>query len=233
LLSMKNVEHPRSVRSFVLRGGRITVAQRRALEDYWARYGIESNGALDLEQIYGRRARRVVEIGFGHGENLLALAAQSPEADFLGIEVHRAGIGKLLLEAAALDLRNLRVLCRDAVEVLGGQLADASVDELMIFFPDPWPKKRHHKRRLIQDHFVELAARRLRPGGTLRVATDWQDYADQMLDVLTRSPLLANDEPAGGFCPRSATRPLTHFERRGARLGHDVWDLAFRRKPAG
>jgi tRNA (guanine-N7-)-methyltransferase len=230
---MKNVEHPRSVRSFVLRGGRITVAQQRALEDYWARYGIESTGALDLDHVFGRRARRVVEIGFGHGENLLALAALSPETDFLGIEVHRAGIGKLLLEAATLDLRNLRVLCRDAVEVLGGQLADSSVDELLIFFPDPWPKKRHHKRRLIQDGFVELAARRLRPGGTLRVATDWQDYAGQMLDVLTRSPLLANDEPAGGFCPRSATRPLTHFETRGARLGHGVWDLAFRRKPAG
>ncbi|MGH8314980.1 MAG: tRNA (guanosine(46)-N7)-methyltransferase TrmB [Steroidobacterales bacterium] len=230
---MTNVEHPRSVRSFVLRGGRITVAQRRALEDYWARYGIESNGALDLDQVFGRRARRVVEIGFGHGENILALAALSPETDFLGIEVHRAGIGKLLLEAAALDLQNLRVLCRDAVDVLGGQLADSSVDELLIFFPDPWPKKRHHKRRLIQDGFVELAARRLRPGGMLRVATDWQDYAEQMLDVLTRSPLLANDEPAGGFCPRSATRPLTHFEQRGARLGHDVWDLAFRRRPAG
>ncbi|MGH8265081.1 MAG: tRNA (guanosine(46)-N7)-methyltransferase TrmB [Steroidobacteraceae bacterium] len=230
---MTNVEHPRSVRSFVLRGGRITVAQRRALEDYWARYGIESNGALDLDQVFGRRARRVVEIGFGHGENILALAALSPETDFLGIEVHRAGIGKLLLEAAALDLQNLRVLCRDAVDVLGGQLADSSVDELLIFFPDPWPKKRHHKRRLIQDGFVELAARRLRPGGMLRVATDWQDYAEQMLDVLTRSPLLANDEPAGGFCPRSATRPLTHFEQRGARLGHDVWDLAFRRRAAG
>jgi tRNA (guanine-N7-)-methyltransferase len=230
---MKNVEHPRSVRSFVLRGGRITIAQRRALEDHWARYGIESGDALDLDDIFGRRARRIVEIGFGRGENLLALAATSPDTDFLGIEVHRAGIGKLLLEATALDLKNLRVICRDAVEVLGGQLQDSSVDELLIFFPDPWPKKRHYKRRLIQDEFVELAARRLRPGGTLRVATDWQNYAEQMLDVLSRSSLLENDDPAGGFCPRSATRPLTHFERRGARLGHSVWDLAFSRKPVG
>lgn len=221
------------MRSFVLRGGRITVAQRRALEDHWTRYGIEVDGGLDLDHVFGRRARRVVEIGFGHGENLLSLAAASQDTDFLGIEVHRAGIGKLLLEATALDLKNLRVICRDAVEVLGGQLPESCIDELLIFFPDPWPKTRHHKRRLIQDSFVELAAGRLRPGGMLRVATDWEHYAGQMLDVLTRSPLLENDDPAGGFCPRSASRPLTHFERRGARLGHGVWDLAFRRKPAG
>jgi tRNA (guanine-N7-)-methyltransferase len=230
---MADIEHPRGVRSFVLRGGRITVAQQRALAEYWTHFAIDTLERLDLDAIFGRKARRIVEIGFGHGENLLALAAASPDADYLGIEVHRAGIGKLLLEATALDLGNLRVVCRDAVEVLGGQLADSSVDELLIFFPDPWPKKRHHKRRLVQDGFVELAARKLRPGAILRVATDWQNYAEQMLDVLTRSPLLENEDPAGGFCQRPATRPLTHFEKRGARLGHGVGDLAFRRKPAG
>ncbi len=227
---MSDIEHRRGVRSFVLRGGRITHAQRRALAEHWSHFAIDATDPLDLDSIFGRRARRVVEIGFGHGENLVALAAASPDADFLGIEVHRAGIGKLLLEASTLDLENLRVICRDAVEVLGEQLADASVDELQIFFPDPWPKKRHHKRRLIQPPFVELAARKLKPGAVLRLATDWRDYAEQMLATLRECVTLDNLDIGGGYCARPATRPLTHFERRGTRLGHSVWDLAFRRK---
>ncbi|HZF17108.1 MAG TPA: tRNA (guanosine(46)-N7)-methyltransferase TrmB [Steroidobacteraceae bacterium] len=220
----------RSVRSFVLRSGRITVAQERALAEFGSRYVIDSSTALDLDVIFGRRAPRVIEIGFGHGENLLALAAKAPEQDFLGIEVHRPGVGKLLLEAAALGLGNLRVISRDAVEVLNEQLADACCDELLIFFPDPWPKKRHHKRRLVQAAFCELAARKLRPGGVLRLATDWQDYAQQMLETLRQCTALENLDADGGFCARPANRPPTHFERRGARLGHSVWDLAFRRR---
>lgn len=231
LSAMSTVEHLRGVRSFVLRGGRITTAQRRALEEHWGRYGIDSCEPLDLTAVFGRTAPRIVEIGFGHGENLLALAAASPQTDFLGIEVHRAGIGKLLLQAAAQDVRNLRVISRDAVEVLGQQLADASIEEILIFFPDPWPKKRHHKRRLIQDSFVQLAALKLRAGGILRLATDWQNYAEHMLETLRRSELLLNLDAAGGFCGRPASRPPTHFEKRGERLGHGVWDLAFRRKP--
>lgn len=227
---MSDIEHPRGVRSFVLRGGRITHAQRRALAEHWSRFAIDTTDPLDLDSIFGRKARRVVEIGFGHGENLLSVAAASPDTDFLGIEVHQAGIGKLLLEAAALDLQNLRVICRDAVTVLGEQLADAGVEELQIFFPDPWPKKRHHKRRLIQPAFIDLAARKLKPGGVLRLATDWQHYAEHMLDTLRQCSLLENLDGGGGYCARSAGRPVTHFERRGARLGHSVWDLAFRRR---
>ena len=229
---MSSSENRRTVRSFVLRAGRITVAQRRALAEFGSRYVIEATGALDLDVIFGRRAPRIVEIGFGHGENLLALAAASPESDFLGIEVHTPGVGKLMLEAAAADLANVRVVCRDAVEVLAQQIGDAACDEILVFFPDPWPKKRHHKRRLIQRPFVELAASKLRPGGVLRLATDWQDYAGQMLAVLSEYPALENLAPDGGYGARPASRPITHFERRGARLGHSVWDLAFRRSGA-
>lgn len=225
--------HP-PIRSFVLRQGRFSRGQQRAYEELLPRFGLPYRAAfLDWPEAFGRTAPVVAEVGFGMGETTARIAAEHPERDYLAIEVHTPGVGSLLRQVAVGGLANIRVVQHDAVEVLRDMVAPGSLAAIHVFFPDPWPKKRHHKRRLIQDHFVELAARRLRPGGTLRVATDWQDYADQMLDVLTRSPLLANDEPAGGFCPRSATRPLTHFERRGARLGHDVWDLAFRRKPAG
>jgi tRNA (guanine-N7-)-methyltransferase len=226
---MSSPENPRAVRSFVLRGGRITVAQRRALEQLWPAYGLDAAGRLDLDAIYGRRARRVVEIGFGHGENLLALALAQPAIDFLGIEVHRPGIGRLLLDVAASGLTNVRIVCRDAVEVLASQIDDEACDKILVFFPDPWPKKRHHKRRLIQPPFVELAARKLRRGGLLRLATDWQNYAEEMLAVLGSCSALENLAPDGGFCPRPESRPLTRFEKRGARLGHQVWDLSFRR----
>jgi tRNA (guanine-N7-)-methyltransferase len=227
---MSSSENRRTVRSFVLRAGRITVAQRRALEELSPRYLIDAAGPLDLDAIFGRHAPHIVEIGFGHGENLIALARAAPEKDFLGIEVHTPGVGKLMLEAAAAGLTNVRIVCRDAVEVLTQQLADRSCEEILVFFPDPWPKKRHHKRRLIQAPFVELATRKLRPGGVLRLATDWQDYAEQMLAVLGTATALENLAPAGaGYCERPATRPATHFERRGTRLGHGVWDLAFRR----
>ena len=224
---METAGNRRAVRSFVLRGGRLTDAQHRALAELWPRYGIDAAAALDLDAIFGRRARRVVEIG--SGENLLALAAADPESDFLGMEVHPPGIGRLLRGAAAAGLKNIRVLARDAAEVFENALPDASCDEILIFFPDPWPKKRHHKRRLVQAPFVALAARKLRPHGVLRVATDWQHYAEQMLVALQSSPLLENLAPAGGYCERPASRPRTRFERRGLGLGHPVRDLAFRR----
>jgi tRNA (guanine-N7-)-methyltransferase len=227
---MSSSENRRTVRSYVLRAGRITVAQRRALDEFWSRYVIDATGALDLDAVFGRHAPRIIEIGFGHGESLLALAAAAPDKDFLGIEVHRPGVGKLLLEAAAAGLGNVRVVCRDAVEVLAGQIGDASCDEILVFFPDPWPKKRHHKRRLIQAPFVELLARKLRSGGILRLATDWQDYAEQMLETLRQCDSLQNLAAGGGYCERPASRPLTHFEKRGARLGHQVWDLSFTKK---
>jgi tRNA (guanine-N7-)-methyltransferase len=221
----------RRVRSFVRRGGRITLAQARALQDLWGDYGINfAPGPLDLEGVFGRRAPRLLEIGFGNGEALLAIALARGDWDCLGIEVYEAGVGRLLLQAHAARATNLRVICHDAVEVLEQQLPDSSIDEVLVFFPDPWPKKRHHKRRLIQPAFTNVLARKLVPGGVLRLATDWQPYAEQMLEVLNACELLVNDAADRAYAPRPAIRPPTRFERRGQRLGHGVWDLEYRRK---
>lgn len=229
---LSDSDHPRAIRSFVTRSGRITTAQVRALEELWPRYGIELGaGPLDLDELFGRRARRrVAEIGFGNGENLLALAASRPEEDFLGIEVHRPGVGRLLLQLEERDLGNVRVVCHDAVEVLGRYLGGRCLDEILILFPDPWPKKRHHKRRLIQPPFVALLVERLKSGGALRLATDWEPYAAEMLSTLSAEPRLRNVARDGGFIARPAERSPTRFERRGERLGHQVWDLEFRRE---
>ena len=221
----------RTIRSFVQRAGRITPAQERALEELWPRVGIAyAPGVLDLDTVFGRRARRVLEIGIGDGETLLALAAAHPDTDFLGVEVHRPGVGHCLLGIEAASLGNVRLVAHDAVEVLEHQLPDASLDELLLYFPDPWPKKRHHKRRIVQPGFVELVARKLRPGGVFRLATDWAPYATHMLEVLRESASFANASPAGDYVPRPGSRPLTKFERRGERLGHEVFDLEFRRR---
>jgi tRNA (guanine-N7-)-methyltransferase len=222
-------EHPRAIRSFVTRAGRVTEGQARALESLWPQYGLEPAGRIDLAALFGRSAPRCAEIGFGNGENLLALAARHPERDYLGIEVHRPGVGRLLLGLEALKLNNVRVICRDTVEVLEQNLPPACFEEILVLFPDPWPKKRHHKRRLIQGPFVRALADHLCPGGTLQLATDWQPYAESMLTVLSAEPLLRNLAPAGGFAPSPRERTETRFERRGARLGHAVWDLAFTR----
>ncbi len=223
-------ERRRSVRSYVLRQGRATVGQERALAQLWPKYGVEySPTQLDLQALFGRAAPRMLEIGFGAGEALLEFAAAHPEMDCIGVEVHRPGVGRLLLGAEAVGLRNLRVICHDAVEVLQHQLAPASIDLAHVFFPDPWPKKRHHKRRLIQPPFVELLAKTMAPGGTLRLATDWESYAEQMREVIGASSSFANVAGGAGFVARSAERALTRFERRGQRLGHSVWDLEYRR----
>ena len=227
---MSDSDHPRAIRSFVTRSGRITSAQERALHDLWPKYGVELGTApLDLDALFGRRARRVAEIGFGNGDNLLALAASRPAEDFLGIEVHRPGVGRLLLQLEERALGNVRVVCHDAVEVLERYLGGPCLDEILILFPDPWPKKRHHKRRLIQPPFVTLLAERLRSGGALRLATDWEPYAAEMLATLAAEPRLRNVAPDGAFTLRPAERSPTRFERRGERLGHQVWDLEFRR----
>jgi tRNA (guanine-N7-)-methyltransferase len=218
------------VRSFVVRAGRMTVAQERAWHELWPRYGIETGGTpLDIAAIFGREAPRTLEIGFGNGESLVALAAAHPDRDYLGIEVHRPGVGHLMLRAEELALANVRAICRDAVEVLQECLAPGTLDEVLLYFPDPWPKKRHHKRRIVQPDFVALVASRLRPGGTLRMATDWEPYAAHMLEVASGCAALRNESPDGAFVPRPDSRPVTRFERRGHRLGHGVWDLAFRR----
>lgn len=211
------------------RAGRITPAQERALATLWPKYGVEPAGPIDLDALFGRRARRIAEIGFGNGDNLLALASAHPEQDFLGIEVHRPGVGRLLLRLEERGVRNVRVICHDAVEVLQRCLCVGCLDEILILFPDPWPKKRHHKRRLIQPEFVGLLADRLKSGGALRLATDWGPYGEEMLAHLSAEPRLRNLSPDGGFVARPEERQPTRFERRGARLGHSVWDLAFAR----
>jgi tRNA (guanine-N7-)-methyltransferase len=228
---MTDSDHPRSIRSFVTRAGRITEAQERALEDLWPKYGVEfATTPLNLDTVFGRQAPRTVEIGFGNGDNLAKMAAAHPERDFLGIEVHRPGVGRLLLGLEEQRLTNVRVICHDAVEVLADQVPQESLDEVVILFPDPWPKKRHHKRRLVQSAFVELVTERLHAGGVVRMATDWQPYAEEMLATLQASPRLQNLAPDDTYIPRPADRVATRFEKRGERLGHEVWDLAFRRR---
>ncbi len=222
---------PRAIRSFVRREGRITPAQEQALERLWPRYGIDYSGAvLDPASLFGRNAPLVVEIGFGNGDHLLASAQNRADTNFLGIEVHRPGAGRVLQQADKLGLSNLRVVCADAVEVLREGLRPGTVDEVVIFFPDPWPKKRHHKRRLVQPAFAQVLARALRSGGRLRLATDWADYARHMLEVMQAAPGFANLSADGGAMPRPADRPLTRFESRGLRLGHAVADFEFLRK---
>lgn len=220
----------RHIRSYVLRAGRMTPAQERALTQLWPTYGVDpSEGPLDLQAIFGRAAPRCLEIGFGIGEVIGSLAEHHPDKDYLGIEVHRPGVGRLLLRAAQAGTRNLRVICHDAVEVLRDKVADGSFEEILVFFPDPWHKKRHHKRRLIDPPFVALLAAKLCCGGVLRLATDWEAYAQQMLAVCNADPRLVSLSPDGSYVPRPQFRPPTRFERRGERLGHGVWDLAYRK----
>jgi tRNA (guanine-N7-)-methyltransferase len=227
---MTEPQHPRAIRSFVTRAGRITEAQERALGELWPKYGVEfTPQPLSAQALFGREAPRTLEIGFGNGEHLLALAAAHPERDFIGVEVHRPGVGRVLLGLDKAALGNVRLVCHDAVEVLEQQIPRGFLDELLILFPDPWPKKRHHKRRLIQGPFTALAAARLAPGGVLRLATDWEPYALEMLEVLTHTADLENLSEHGGFMAHPSERAPTRFERRGERLGHAVWDLAFRR----
>ena len=219
----------RPIRSFVLRQGRLSAAQQRACDTLLPVYGIAfSPRSLDLDAVFGRRAGKVLEIGFGMGETTAAIAAAHPEVDYLGVEVHTPGVGSLLRRVEEAKLGNVRVIRHDVVEVLRDMIAADSLDGVHVFFPDPWPKKRHHKRRLLQPPLVRLIASRLKPGGYLHVATDWHDYAEQILAVLSDEPGLVNT--ASGFAPRPEWRPMTKFERRGLRLGHEVWDLLFRRR---
>ncbi len=223
-------DRSRSVRSYVMRAGRITEAQQRALATLWPRYGIEFNlGALDLARLFGRSAPRSLEIGFGNGEHLLERALADPGRDFLGVEVHRPGVGHLLLAAGKAGITNLRVIAHDAVDVLQHQIPPSSLDEVQLLFPDPWPKARHHKRRLVQPGFAALVASRLRPGGRWHLATDWEPYADSMLAVLTACDALRNCAADGGFVDHVMLRAATRFERRGQRLGHQVRELLFSR----
>jgi tRNA (guanine-N7-)-methyltransferase len=230
----------RRIRSFVLRAGRVTAAQERALSELWPSFGLDfTGGPIDLDAAFGRApsnpaAARCLEIGFGTGEVIGSLAAANPHVDYLGIEVHRSGVGRLLLHAEQTRSTNLRVVCHDAVEVLENAIRDDCFDQVLVFFPDPWHKKRHHKRRLIDTPFVDLLADKMARGSTLRLATDWQAYAEQMLAVCNANDRLESLSPDGTYVARPDFRPPTRFERRGARLGHGVWDLAYvKRAPSG
>jgi tRNA (guanine-N7-)-methyltransferase len=223
------MENHRAIRSFVLRQGRLTPAQQRAVETLLPVYGVSyAAESLDLEHAFGRQAPKILEIGFGMGAATAQIAAANPDKDYLGIEVHTPGVGNLLKLMEEQELTNLRVIQHDAVEVLRHMITDASLDGVHIFFPDPWPKKRHHKRRLLQAEFVALLCSKLKPGGYLHFATDWEEYAQWTLEVLRAEPKLANT--VADYAPRPEYRPLTKFEQRGLNLGHGVWDLIFTRK---
>jgi tRNA (guanine-N7-)-methyltransferase len=221
------VTHP-PIRSYVLRQGRFSRGQQRAYADLLPRFGVPyAAQAVDFRQLFGRNAPVVAEVGFGMGETTARIAAENPRVDYLAIEVHAPGVGSLLRQVEERGLTNVRIVQHDAVEVLRDMVPPDSLAGLHVFFPDPWPKKRHHKRRLIQAPFAALVATRLRPGGYIHVATDWQEYAEHVLAVLSATPGLRNT--AREFAPRPPTRPETKFERRGLKLGHGVWDVVFER----
>ncbi|MDO6815381.1 tRNA (guanosine(46)-N7)-methyltransferase TrmB [Cobetia amphilecti] len=224
------VARKRGIKSYVIRGGRMTQAQTRGLEEVFPRLGLRhEQGELNLEALFGRRAPLVIEVGFGMGKSLCEQAQANPDTDFIGIEVHAPGVGKLLDDVDKLGLTNLRVYRHDALEVLADCVPAGCADTFQLFFPDPWPKKKHHKRRIVQPAFVELVRRVLKPGGHFHMATDWANYAEAMAEEMAEAPGFANTAPAetAPYVPRPDFRPLTKFEQRGERLGHGVWDLIF------
>lgn len=223
-------DEARRVRSFVLRQGRITPAQQQAFDRHWPRYGMDYLGQpRDLSALFGRAAPTILEIGFGNGEQLLHAAANEADCNFIGIEVHRPGVGRLMNALAAAGLDNVRISNHDAVEVLQNEIPAQSLAAVRIYFPDPWPKKRHHKRRLLQPDFVRLLADRVAPGGLLHLATDWEEYAIHMLEVVDACPQWRNRAGLGAYSAAPPWRIQTHFEKRGMRLGHGVWDLIHER----
>lgn len=223
--------HHRPVRSYVRRQGRMTIAQSRALKDLHKAYLLtKEQGVLDQEQVFGRTAPLIMEIGFGMGEGTLAYAQQNPQKDIIGVEVHEPGVGALMHNLEKAELKNVRIYSTDAIEVLREAIAPGTLEALHLFFPDPWPKKRHHKRRIVQPEFLALVASRLKPGGRIHMATDWQAYAEWMLEMLTDMPGMTNLSQQGDYIERPDYRPETRFERRGHRLGHGVWDLLFEKK---
>ncbi len=220
----------RRIRSFVKREGRLTVGQQRALDTLFPHYGIESSEQkLDLDSVFGRTAPRILEIGFGNGTSLAEMAAKNPQQDYIGIEVHRPGVGNLLMQIEKQSLTNLRVINDDAVDVLNNMITDNSLDAVYLFFADPWHKKRHHKRRIVQPEFAQLVRSKLKTGGLFHMATDWENYAEHMMEVMTAAAGYTNTAGQGQYLPRPDYRPLTKFEQRGQRLGHGVWDLVFKK----
>lgn len=220
---------PQRIRSFIRRQGRLTPGQEVALDQHWPQYGLEPELDYDFSQVFGRQAPLIVEIGFGNGDSLAKMAAANPDHDYIGIEVHKPGVGHLLILLTEQGLTNVRVYCHDAIEILEQKIPDHSLAGLHLFFPDPWHKKKHHKRRIVRPSFVDLLNKKLQVGGYFHAATDWQHYAESMLEVLSASEGLKNTSLSQDYCERPDYRPLTKFEQRGLRLGHGVWDLIFRK----
>ncbi|RAP35322.1 tRNA (guanosine(46)-N7)-methyltransferase TrmB [Legionella quinlivanii] len=221
----------RTIKSYVLRAGRISNRQQFALDNLLAHYEVPFTGTFwNWSELFKRDAQTVVEIGFGMGASLLAMAEAHPEQNFLGIEVHRAGVGSLIADLHEKNIENVRIVVHDAVEIFTKQIPPESLAGVQIFFPDPWPKKRHHKRRLIQPELIKTLAAAIKQGGFIHCATDWEEYAQQMLEVLSNENALINKMSEGGYSPRPETRPVTKFEKRGQGLGHGVWDLIFIKK---
>lgn len=228
-LSLRPEYKPKAIRSYVIRAGRITEGQRAAFDRWWPEYGLSlHNGRLDPEAVFGRRAPLVLEVGFGNGDSLLAMAENEPEKDFVGIEVHPPGVGRLIKGAGEAGLTNLRVYMADALDVLQDCIPEAGVDRFQLYFPDPWHKKKHHKRRIVQPGFVATVRRCLAQGGLFHLATDWSHYAEHMREVMEAAPGFANTAESGAFVERPGFRPVTKFEQRGERRGHGVWDLLYR-----
>lgn len=217
------------IRSFTRRQGRITQGQQLALDSHWDRYCLDPEIDYDFNQVFGRAAPLIVEIGFGTGDSLAKMAAANPDTDYIGIEVHKPGVGHLLLLLDQQGLSNVRIYCHDAIDIMEHKIKDNSLTGVHLFFPDPWPKKKHHKRRIVRPGFVELLARKLQPDGYFHAATDWRNYAEHMLAVLSAGTGISNASATGDYCERPEYRPLTRFEQRGIRLGHGVWDLIFRK----
>lgn len=222
-------QHTRRIRSFVRREGRLTPGQQRALDELWPRYGLASDTSLVASIAFGRTAPLTLEIGFGNGASLATMARQDTDSNYIGIEVHRPGVGHLLKQIETEGLENVRIYCHDAVEILNHCIDDHSLDRVLLFFPDPWHKKKHHKRRIVQPPFVNLLARKLKRGGIFHMATDWQAYAEHMLEVMESATAFCNAAGNQGYSERPDYRPTTKFEQRGRRLGHGVWDLIYRR----
>lgn len=221
----------RKIKSFVLREGRLTKGQQRAMDELFPSLGLEfQRQPYDLSEVFGRESDKVLEIGFGMGKSLAEQAHKEQDKDFIGIEVHKPGVGACLLLAEEYGINNIRVIHHDAVEIIDYAIADRSLDKIQIFFPDPWHKKKHHKRRIVQTEFCQKLHKKLKPGGILHLATDWENYAEHMLEVLTPMTEYENISETGDYVPRPDSRPLTKFEQRGHRLGHGVWDLQFRAK---
>ena len=226
---MATEEHRRTIRSFVRRAGRLTASQQRALDELWPSVGVEyQDEPLDWEALFGRSASHVIEIGFGNGDTLVAQALEHPDADFIGIEVHEPGVGHCLIKLREAGIQNLRIVAHDAVEVLSQQIPNDSVDRINLYFPDPWPKKRHHKRRIVQAPFLELCWKALRAGGALHIATDWANYAEHIDEVLEESERFELDERREHSGDAPLERPQTKFERRGLNLGHQIVDWRYR-----